>query len=138
MRKIVLGIAALAVLGLVVAAVALRGGGGGAPTPVTDRDVEAELRQAVEQLRPFPQRIDDATELTDAQASGRTMTYVYRLTLADDFDQAAQRSRLERAACGNPAMRSAIRDHRVAFIYEYRAFADPARIEARITVDRCD
>ncbi|MBR0680794.1 hypothetical protein GXW74_09870 [Roseomonas eburnea] len=135
MRKIVVGVAALAAVGVVavVATIALRGGG----MPATDRGVEAELRQAVEQLRPFPQRIDEATELTDARADGRTMTYVYRLTVSDTFDQAAQRARLEQAACGNPAMRAAIRDHGVAFIYEYRAFADPARIEARFTVDRC-
>lgn len=107
-------------------------------TPEADREVEAQLRQAVEQLRPFPQRIDEFTLLTDARASGRTMTYVYRLTVAEPFDQAAQRTRLQGAACDNPAMRAAIVEHRVAFTYEYRAFADPDRVEASITVSRCD
>lgn len=134
--------------GMILAAglVALGGAGfaawqfrpGGTPAPVSeDARIEAELRQAVEQLRPFPRRIDDVTELTEARAAGRVMTYVYRVSQSDGFDLAVQRAHLERAVCDNAPMRAAIAEHRVAFTYEYRSTTEAERVLGSVEVARC-
>lgn len=107
------------------------------PRPGGDA-VEAQLRQAAEQLRPFPRLIDEATEMTDARAEGRRMIYVYRVLREEAFDAAAQEARLRRAVCTTAEMRDAIRAHGVSFGYEYRAGEDAARVLARFEFAACD
>ena len=137
MRKGVILAAALAALG-VAGFAAWQFRPGGTPAPVSeDARIEAELRQAIEQLRPFPRRIDEVTELTDARVTGRAMTYIYRVSQSGGFDLAAQRAHLERAACDNAPMRAAITDHRVAFTYEYRSAAEAERVLGSVEVARC-
>lgn len=104
--------------------------------PGDGREVERQLQDAVESMRPFPRRIDEATELVEAWAEGRRMTYVYRLLQDVALDADRQRANLERAACAAEPMRNAMREG-VVFIYEYRGKDDPAQVLARIEIARC-
>ena len=72
-RRLMIGIAATTAVAALVALVVLMRDG------EADRRIEAELNEAIDALRPFPRRIDDATEILDARAEGRRMTYVYRV-----------------------------------------------------------
>ena len=104
--------------------------------PDDGREVERQLQDAVEAMRPFPRRIDDATELVEARAEGRRMTYVYRLLRDLPMDEGDRRAALERAVCAAEPMRAAMREG-VVFAYEYRAQDDAARVLARIEISRC-
>jgi hypothetical protein len=129
-RLIIAAAAAAATIALVALAMLWRG-------HANDRRIEAELSEAVDALRPFPRRIDEATEILEAHAEGRRMTYVYRVTLAAPLDIDQQRARLRRVVCGSEPMLRAIRQG-VIFTYEYRAPDDPARLLGRIDIDACD
>lgn len=104
--------------------------------PGDGREVERQLQDAVEAMRPFPRRIDDATELVEARAEGRRMTYVYRLLQDVPVEGDQQRRNLERAVCAAEPMRNALREG-VVFVYEYRAKDDPGRMVTRIEIARC-
>lgn len=104
--------------------------------PGDGREVERLLQDAVEAMRPFPRRIDDATELVEARAEGRRMTYVYRLLQEVPVEVEQQRRNLERVVCSAEPMRNALREG-VVFVYEYRAKDEPGRTLARIEISRC-
>ncbi len=104
--------------------------------PGDGREVERQLQDAVEAMRPFPRRIDDATELVEARAEGRRMTYVYRLLQDVPVEAEQQRRNLERAVCAAEPMRNALREG-VVFAYEYRAKDEPGRVLAQIEISRC-
>ena len=129
-RRLIIGaLAAAAVVALAVVVVQWRG-------RENDRRIEAELTEAVDALRPFPRRIDEATEILEARAEGRRMIYVYRVTLAAPLDIEQQRARLRRVVCDAEPMRRAIRQG-VTFTYEYRAQDDAARVLGRIDISDC-
>ena len=129
-RRLIIGaLAAAAVVALAVVVVQWRG-------RENDRRIEAELTEAVDALRPFPRRIDEATEILEARAEGRRMIYVYRVTLAAPLDLEQQRARLRRVVCDAEPMRRAIRQG-VTFTYEYRAQDDAARVLGRIDISDC-
>ena len=129
-RRLIIGtLAAAGVVALAVLVVQWRGRD-------NDRRIEAELSEAVDALRPFPRRIDEATEILDAHAEGRRMTYVYRVTRAAPLDIEQQRTRLRRVVCDAEPMRRAIRQG-VTFTYEYRAPDDAARVLGRIDISDC-
>ena len=129
-RRLIIGaLAAAAVVALAVLVVQWRG-------RENDRRIEAELTEAVDALRPFPRRIDEATEILEARAEGRRMIYVYRVTLAAPLDIEQQRARLRRVVCDAEPMRRAIRQG-VTFTYEYRAQDDAARVLGRIDISDC-
>jgi len=129
-RRLIIGtLAAAGVVALAVLVVQWRGRD-------NDRRIEAELDEAVDALRPFPRRIDEATEILDAHAEGRRMTYVYRVTRAAPLDIEQQRTRLRRVVCDAEPMRRAIRQG-VTFTYEYRAPDDAARVLGRIDISDC-
>ena len=104
--------------------------------PSDGREVERQLQDAVEAMRPFPRRIDDATELVEARAEGRRMTYVYRLLQDVPVETDRQRANLERVVCAAEPMRNALREG-VVFVYEYRAKDAPDRMLTRIEISRC-
>ena len=129
-RRLIIGtLAAAGVVALAVLVVQWRGRD-------NDRRIEAELSEAVDALRPIPRRIDEATEILDAHAEGRRMTYVYRVTRAAPLDIEQQRTRLRRVVCDAEPMRRAIRQG-VTFTYEYRAPDDAARVLGRIDISDC-
>ena len=129
-RRLIIGtLAAAGVVALAVLVVQWRGRD-------NDRRIEAELSEAVDALRPFPRRIDEATEILEAHAEGRRMTYVYRVTRAAPLDIEQQRTRLRRVVCDAEPMRRAIRQG-VTFTYEYRAPDDAARVLGRIDINDC-
>ena len=129
-RRLIIGtLAATAVVALAVLVVLWRG-------HENDRRIEAELSEAVEALRPFPRRIDEATEILDAHAEGRRMIYVYRVTRATPLDIDQQRVRLRRVVCDTEPMLRAIRQG-VTFTYEYRAPDDAAGVLGRIDIGNC-
>lgn len=104
--------------------------------PSDGQSVERQLQDAVEAMRPFPRRIDEATEMVEARAEGRRMTYVYRLLQDVPVQAEQQRASLERTVCAAAPMRDALREG-VTFVYEYRAKDDPAQVLARIEIARC-
>ena len=129
-RRLIIGaLAAAAVVALAVVVVQWRG-------RENDRRIEAELTEAVDALRPFPRRIDEATEILEARAECWRMIYVYRVTLAAPLDIEQQRARLRRVVCDAEPMRRAIRQG-VTFTYEYRAPDDAARVLGRIDISDC-
>jgi hypothetical protein len=131
-RRVLIGsLAASVIVGLAALALLWRG-------QENDRRIEAELTEAVDALRPFPRRIDDATEMLEAHAEGRRMTYVYRVTRAAPLDIEQQRARLRRVVCDAEPMRRAIRQQGVTFTYEYRAPDDAARVLGRVDISACD
>jgi len=104
--------------------------------PSEDQSVERQLQDAAEAMRPFPRRIDEATEMVEARAEGRRMTYVYRLLQDVPVEEERQRAALERTVCAAAPMRDALREG-VVFVYEYRGKDDPAQVLARIEIARC-
>jgi hypothetical protein len=129
-RRLIMGlVVAVAVLGLIALVVLLRGRD-------ADRRIEAELNEAVEALRPFPRRIDDATEILEARAEGRRMIYVFRVTQDAPLDIEQQRIRLRRTICGNEAMRRSI-GAGVTFIYDYRGPGEAWPVLGRIEISEC-
>lgn len=130
-RRLIIGIlAAASVVALAVLVVQWRGRD-------NDRRIEAELSEAVDALRPFPRRIDEATEILEARAEGRRMTYVYRVTRDEPLDIEQQRVRLRRIVCGSEAMRRSI-GQGVTFIYEYRGPGDAQPVLGRVEVGACE